>query len=56
MVPLLMATTNTLILTRPSWPQHLPILHLPHRLLTLLLDVDELLTQWRVRHSLMVHR
>ena len=33
-----------------------PILHLPFRLLTLLVDLDELLTTWRYRHALMVHR
>lgn len=33
-----------------------PILHLPFRLLTLLMDVDENFTTWRYRHALMVHR
>jgi tryptophan 2,3-dioxygenase len=33
-----------------------PILHLPYRLLTLLVDVDEGLTTWRYRHALMVRR
>ena len=33
-----------------------PILHLPFRFLTLLVDVDELLANWRYRHALMVHR
>ena len=33
-----------------------PILHLPYRLLTLLMDVDENFTTWRYRHALMVHR
>jgi tryptophan 2,3-dioxygenase len=33
-----------------------PILHLPFRLLTVLIDVDELLTTWRYRHALMVQR
>jgi len=33
-----------------------PILHLPFRFLTLLVDVDELLTTWRYRHAIMVHR
>jgi len=33
-----------------------PILHLPYRLLTTLVDVDELLATWRYRHALMVHR
>lgn len=33
-----------------------PILHQPFRLLTVLVDIDELFTTWRYRHSLMVHR
>jgi tryptophan 2,3-dioxygenase len=33
-----------------------PILHLPFRFLTLLVDVDELIATWRYRHALMVHR
>jgi len=33
-----------------------PILHLPFRFLTLLVDVDELFAAWRYRHALMVHR
>ncbi len=33
-----------------------PILHMPFRLLDVLIDIDELLTTWRYRHSLMVHR
>lgn len=33
-----------------------PILQLPFRLLTTLIDIDELLTAWRQRHALMVHR
>ena len=33
-----------------------PILHLPFRLLTSLMDVDELLTTWRQRHALMALR
>ncbi|NBO36991.1 tryptophan 2,3-dioxygenase [bacterium] len=33
-----------------------PILHLPYRLLTLLVDIDELLQQWRAQHAIMVHR
>jgi tryptophan 2,3-dioxygenase len=33
-----------------------PILHLPFRFLTLLVDVDELFSTWRYRHALMVHR
>ncbi|HEX9658393.1 MAG TPA: tryptophan 2,3-dioxygenase family protein [Bacteroidota bacterium] len=33
-----------------------PILHLPFRLLTTLMDVDEMFTMWRYRHAQMVHR
>ena len=33
-----------------------PIFHLPFRLLTALIDIDELLTSWRYRHILMVQR
>lgn len=33
-----------------------PILHMPFRFLNLLEDVDELLSTWRYRHALMVHR
>lgn len=33
-----------------------PILHTPFRLLTALIDIDELLTSWRYRHALMVQR
>ncbi|MFI5006972.1 MAG: tryptophan 2,3-dioxygenase family protein [Solirubrobacterales bacterium] len=33
-----------------------PILHMPFRFLTLLVDVDELFSTWRYRHALMVHR
>jgi len=33
-----------------------PMLHLPFRLLTALMDIDELFTSWRYRHALMVHR
>jgi tryptophan 2,3-dioxygenase len=33
-----------------------PILHLPFRLLTVLMDIDENFTTWRYRHALMVHR
>lgn len=33
-----------------------PILHLPFRLLNSLMDIDELFTQWRNNHALMVHR
>ncbi len=33
-----------------------PILALPYRLINTLVDVDELMTTWRYRHALMVHR
>ncbi|HOJ03106.1 MAG TPA: tryptophan 2,3-dioxygenase family protein [Bacteroidota bacterium] len=33
-----------------------PLLAMPWRLLAALVDVDELLTTWRYRHALMVHR
>jgi tryptophan 2,3-dioxygenase len=33
-----------------------PALQLPHKLLRLLVDVDELFTTWRQRHVIMVHR
>ena len=33
-----------------------PILQLPHRLLTQLVDMDQLLTSWRYRHLLLVFR
>ena len=33
-----------------------PILHLPFRLLTVLMDTDETLTNWRQRHALMAMR
>lgn len=33
-----------------------PILHLPYRLITALLDIDESLTAWRYRHALMARR
>lgn len=33
-----------------------PILHLPFRFLTVLMDIDEQWTTWRYRHALMVHR
>lgn len=33
-----------------------PILQMPFRLITALVDIDELFTTWRYRHSLMVHR
>lgn len=32
------------------------IFHLPFKILSSLLDIDELLTQWRYRHALMAHR
>jgi len=33
-----------------------PMLHLPFRLLTALMDIDELFTSWRSRHALMAQR
>lgn len=33
-----------------------PIFQVPFQLISSLLDIDELLTQWRYRHSLMAHR
>ncbi len=33
-----------------------PILHMPYRLITTIVDIDELFTSWRYRHALMVHR
>lgn len=33
-----------------------PVVQLPHRLLTALVDIDEGLTAWRHRHALLVHR
>jgi tryptophan 2,3-dioxygenase len=33
-----------------------PILHLPFRLLSVLIDIDELFTTWRYRHSMMVQK
>ncbi len=33
-----------------------PILHLPFRFLTYLVDIDENFTAWRYKHALMVHR
>ncbi len=33
-----------------------PMLQLPYRYLTCLVEVDELLTSWRSRHAIMVHR
>ncbi len=33
-----------------------PILTMPYRLIAALVDVDELMTTWRYRHALMVHR
>lgn len=36
--------------------RHEPILHLPYRLLGLLVDIDENFTTWRYRHALMVLR
>ena len=36
--------------------RHQPALHLPFRTLTQLLNIDELMTQWRHRHALMAKR
>ena len=36
--------------------RHLPIFHLPFRLITTLLDIDENMTTWRYRHALMAQR
>ncbi|MBE0644466.1 MAG: tryptophan 2,3-dioxygenase [Bacteroidetes bacterium] len=33
-----------------------PILAMPYRLIAALVDIDELMTTWRYRHALMVHR
>ncbi len=33
-----------------------PILHLPFRMLTALVEIDEEMTAWKYRHALMVHR
>lgn len=33
-----------------------PIFHIPFKILSSLMDIDELLTQWRYRHALMAHR
>lgn len=33
-----------------------PILQMPFQILNSLIDIDEILTNWRYRHSLMVHR
>jgi tryptophan 2,3-dioxygenase len=33
-----------------------PVLQLPFQLITALQDIDELMTTWRYRHALMVHR
>jgi tryptophan 2,3-dioxygenase len=33
-----------------------PILHMPFRLLTVLVEIDEGFTTWRYRHALLVHR
>jgi tryptophan 2,3-dioxygenase len=33
-----------------------PMLHLPFRLITALMDIDELFTAWRSRHALMAQR
>lgn len=36
--------------------QEEPVFQLPFQLLMTLLDIDELITSWRHRHSMMVHR
>lgn len=36
--------------------RHMPILQGPFQLLQSLMDIDEILTQWRYRHALMAHR
>lgn len=36
--------------------RHRPVLHMPHALLSALMDIDEALAQWRHRHALMVER
>ncbi len=33
-----------------------PMLQLPYKILSLITDIDELLTTWRQRHAIMVHR
>lgn len=33
-----------------------PVLQLPHRILDLLIEIDEMFTTWRYQHSFMVHR
>ena len=33
-----------------------PILAMPYRLIEVLVDIDEMMTTWRYRHALMVHR
>ncbi len=33
-----------------------PVFHLPSRVLTAIIDIDEVLTLWRQRHALMAHR
>lgn len=33
-----------------------PVLNLPHQFLTTLVEIDELFTAWRYRHSIMAHR
>lgn len=33
-----------------------PLFQIPHSIIQSLLDIDELLTQWRYRHALMAHR
>ncbi len=36
--------------------RHEPIFQAPYRLLTCLVDIDELFSTWRYRHAIMVHR
>lgn len=36
--------------------RHLPIFHLPYRFITLLMDIDELISMWRYRHLIMVKK
>ena len=35
--------------------QEEPVFNLPAQILGLLVEVDKLVTQWRVRHAIMVH-
>lgn len=36
--------------------RHLPMFHLPYRFITLLMDIDELISMWRYRHLTMVKK